>query len=198
MLELILIRHGETEANVKNACIGRTDVDLTGRGLRQMQSLARVFHSDDITAVYSSPLKRAVKSAEAINKYHNLPIEKLEGLAERDYGAWENKTYAEIKEENTEEYEEWLKDWLNYSMPMGESIKEAFDRNVEAIKKIIEKNPSGKVIAVTHLGVIRNLLAYFMEAEPAAGWHFKVKNAAICRLEIDEEGYATMLSFNEI
>ena len=112
-MELILIRHGETEGNNKNSCVGKTDVALTPKGVRQMQTLSRNFYNDMVTAIYTSPLKRAVESSEAINKYHNLPIEVVYDLAERDYGIWENKTFAEIEENHKEEYEMWQKDWKN-------------------------------------------------------------------------------------
>ena len=145
-MELILIRHGEAEWNSKNSCLGKTDVELTAKGVRQMQTLSRNFYNDMVTAIYTSPLKRAVESSEAINKYHNLPIEVVYDLAERDYGIWENKTFAEIEENHKEEYEMWQKEWKGYEVPMGESCINAYDRNIRALKQILESNANGKVI----------------------------------------------------
>lgn len=198
-MELILVRCGETALDVKGTCFGSTDVPLTDKGLRQMQTMARIFHMDTINAIYTSPLKRAKMSAEAINKYHNLPIETLDGLSERDYGHWENMTFSQIKEDFKEEYNEWIINWLDYEIPMGESAKSAHERNINAIKKIVDDNPKGKVIVVTHQDVIRNILTHFFEMELSCMGRFMVKNGSVCRLEIDyTDGYATLLSFNEI
>ncbi len=197
-MELILIRNGETDLNLKNVCLGATDAELNAKGLRQVQTAARIFHNSDITAIYTSPQKRAVKSADCLNKYHNLPVEILPELSERDFGHWENKSFAEIKEEFKEEYDAWLSDWVEYEIPMGESAKEANKRNVAAIKQIISENPNGSVLVVADSGAIANIMAHFLEMELSGAWHFKVNNGAVTRFLIDEDGYATLTSFNEI
>ena len=98
MLELVLIRHGETASNIKGTHLGTTDVPLNERGKRQALALQRVFAKEEISAVYTSPLSRAKDTAEAIAKKHDTFVEPVMDLIERNYGIWEDMTIDEIRD----------------------------------------------------------------------------------------------------
>ncbi len=198
MLELILVRHGETADPITNKYVGVTDVPLGERGKRQAVSLARSFAREKLDAVYTSPLSRAKETAMPVAKKLFLDVQILNGLCDRNYGIWENLTPEEIKDKYPEEHEEWYKTWPEYEIPQGESEMQVYERNAEALRKILDTHENGKVLVVTHNTCIRNILALLFDMDIAGGWHFQANYAGICRIKIDEYGFATMTSFNEI
>ncbi len=197
MLELVLIRHGETEGNLRTTALGVTDLPLTERGRRQASSLARVFTLEKPEAVYSSPLKRATETAEPIAKKHHMLVETMLDLEERNFGIWENMPVEEIRAVYPEEYAAWEENLADYVIPQGESAQEAYTRNARFVDTIIRRHTEGKIVVVTHLGCIRNMLAHLLGMGIEGAWRFKVNTGSICRLQIDENGYAALTAFNE-
>lgn len=199
MLELILIRHGETESNTRMTYLGHTDIPLNARGIRQVNRTAQVFMQEQIDEIYASPLERAMQTAEAINKYHKKQIVRLEELSERDFGIWDDLTYEEIRQRYPQEHDDWVRDWVHYQIPRGESALEVYERNARAIGDIVSRHPDGgRVIVVTHLGCIRNILAYLLGMGMEGTLRFAIRNAGICRVKIDEGNFAVLTSMNEI
>jgi len=86
MTEIILVRHGETEWNVKEVFRGRIDIELSENGIKQAELLAEYLSHLKIEAVYSSPLRRALKTAEMIADAHKLGVEIAPGLMDFNYG----------------------------------------------------------------------------------------------------------------
>lgn len=82
MTKIYLVRHAEALGNVREFFQGRTDCEVSERGEKQLECLAEHFKNIPIEAIYSSPLKRTLSTAAAVNKYHDLPIQKYEGLIE--------------------------------------------------------------------------------------------------------------------
>lgn len=198
MLELILVRHGETENQISNRYIGLTDVPLSERGKRQALSLARTFAREKPDAVYTSPLLRAKNTAAPIAKSLFVsPVEVAE-LCDRSYGVWENMTIEEIQDKFPDEYREWYQNWMDYEIPQGESVLQVVERNAIAVRRILESHEKGKIVIVTHEECIRNILALLFDMNVEGAWHFQVNHAGICRLKVDEYGFAVMTSFNEI
>ena len=198
MLELILVRHGQTESNTRHAYLGHTDVPLDARGERQSSRTAQTLMQQKFDAIYASPLKRAMQTATAINKYHNGRITQVPELAERDYGIWDNLVYEEIREQYPEEHEQWARDWIHYVIPQGESAAEVYERNVQAVASIVENHKNGTVLLVTHLGCIRNIVSCLLGLGVEGAFHFEIRNAGICRISVDENGFATLTSLNEV
>lgn len=198
MLELILVRHGETNHPLTNQYIGITNEALGERGKKQALSLARTFVREKLDAIYTSPLDRAKDTAEPIANSLRMDMEILTSLCDRNYGIWEGKSPEEIRDKFPEENEQWYQNWFEYEIPQGESAKQVYERNVEAIQKILEKHESGKILIVTHQVCIRNILSILFEMSVDGGWHFQANHAGICRVRFDEFGCAMMTSFNEI
>lgn len=82
MLELIVVRHGETIENIKGICQGQTHGTLSENGVRQNKILAKELSGFQIHKIYSSPLKRAFETAKEIHQYHKVELELKENLAE--------------------------------------------------------------------------------------------------------------------
>lgn len=198
MIELVLIRHGETDGNLQPTALGTTDLPLNPRGKRQAQSLARLFGLSSPVAIYSSPLKRAADTANCINEKHHLTIDHVLDLSERDFGVWEGLSVNEIRTSFPEAYEAWQNDPADYVISGGESGQEAFQRHSRCIDTLLKRHEAGSVLVVTHLGAIRNMLAHLLGMGFEGTFRFHIENGAVCRLQIDQTGFACLKSFNEI
>ena len=91
---MILVRHGESDANIKKIFAGHLDIDLTNRGYEQAELAAQYIRENYVVdKIYSSDLKRAYNTAKVIAKRFDLPIEALTELREIDAGDWQGKRF---------------------------------------------------------------------------------------------------------
>lgn len=146
--------------------------------------------------IYSSPLVRCMRTAEIINKAHSLDITQVDDLRERNFGVWENLTHEEIKSKFPDHYEKWVKDWKNFSIEEGESAVRSHERLIKCIDSLIQKHKEGKLLVVTHLGPIKNIITHLLGLEIDAMWRFRIDNCGITRVEINDKGYAYLTMLN--
>ncbi len=161
--KLYLLRHGETEGAQSNRYKGHMDVPLSEKGIRQMERLSKyivqncsnpplptgqagspLFGKGEIggllTAVYTSDLSRAVKSAEIISEPYNIKPIIVRSLRERNFGIWEGMSFDEIKEKYPREFEAWVGNPLKFSPMKGESTLEVRDRAIHALDRILNND----------------------------------------------------------
>ena len=123
MARVILIRHGESEANRDGRSLGRADSPLTDRGRRQAAALGRALAGEPIGRVLSSPLRRAADAADAVAAPHGLPVETPDGLIELDVGRMEGLAWADARARYADFLERWMQDDSGaLAMPGGESL----------------------------------------------------------------------------
>ncbi|MCL4536683.1 MAG: alpha-ribazole phosphatase [Nitrospirae bacterium] len=158
---LYLIRHGETEGSEVKRYKGSIDVPLSEKGIRQIKR-ASDFIKDKLTAVYCSPLSRALKSAEIISEPHGLKPVVIHGIRERSFGIWEGMSFDEIKEKYPEEFEAWAGNPLKYSPVEGESTIEVRDRVIRALDMILNNHNDEHIAIIAHGGVNRIILCHIM------------------------------------
>ncbi|GIV97232.1 MAG: hypothetical protein KatS3mg057_1889 [Herpetosiphonaceae bacterium] len=153
--QLIIIRHGETQANVDGRMQGRGDDPLTARGRRQVEQIARRLAAEKPlpAAIYSSSLPRARATAEVIAQSLGLEPIMLDDLQEMHIGDLENATAEEL--ETVQRSFTSLDD----RYPGGESIREFIDRIMGAFGRIVAIHRGQRVVAVSHGGVISTALA---------------------------------------
>lgn len=131
-MRLLLIRHGETSHNAGQIALGREDVPLNERGLRQADSIGAALQNEPITAIYSSPLQRAKATAAPLAKSLDLMVEIEDGLIEMDVGEVENQTFAEIAERYPDFFKEWRSARVpDLCMPGGESLRPSAGTSVD-------------------------------------------------------------------
>jgi broad specificity phosphatase PhoE len=108
MTKLILVRHGETERN-SGARLqgGKSDLSLNDRGRRQVRYLGLALKDEKLEAVYSSPLKRALDTAQAISAHHLLKVQTDPALAEIDMGFIDGLDLAQVKESQPDFWKRW-------------------------------------------------------------------------------------------
>lgn len=135
-MNLILVRHGETDWNRLGICQGISDVELNENGRRQIEQLALSLSKENISAIYSSDLKRATDTANAIAEYHNLQVKFDPDLREMNQGDLEGLTFIQIRERYGELLKEWRESSESVKLPGGESLKEVQERAWRAIERI--------------------------------------------------------------
>jgi len=121
-LRIFLIRHGETEWNVKGVFRGRIDVPLSSVGVKQAEFLGKYLSGVDFEAIYSSPLKRALETAMAIARFQRGKVD--DRLIDICYGDWKGKFEDEIKVAYPKLYYEWLRNPHKVKFPRGEGLSD--------------------------------------------------------------------------
>jgi len=153
MTEVILARHGETEWNVEEVFRGRIDVELNENGVRQAELLAEYLKDLKIDAVCSSPLKRALKTAEMIASHHKLDVETAPGLIDFDYGKWQGLFHQDVKGRYRELYAEWTKSPHRVRMPDGESLDDVRRGATGVVGNTVSKYTGTVVLICALLGL---------------------------------------------
>ena len=121
---LYLVRHGETSSTEKGRICGHSNVPLNDEGYAQANVLGTWFADMEIDSIFSSPLPRAVQTADAIAKAMKMPTYfKHSGLTEKKEGSWEGKTYWQLRDEDPKAWEKWSNDPIDFAAPEGESVR---------------------------------------------------------------------------
>jgi broad specificity phosphatase PhoE len=178
MMEIILVRHGETEWNVKGIFRGRIDIELSEMGIKQVELLAKYLSDLKIDAIYTSPLSRALKTAELIASYHKLDVEIALGLLDYNYGKWQGLSNQEVKNKYKELYIEWIKNPHRVKMPAGESLDEVRDRAMSVVADLIAKY-RGTAVLVSHRVVNKVLICALLQLDNSHFWNIKQDTCGI-------------------
>ncbi len=192
-MKLILVRHGETEENVKKICQGqKIGGTLTKEGKEQAKKLALRLKDEKIDKIYVSDLKRAKDTAQEITKYHpKTEITYTPELRERNWGTYEGKT----REEMNKALEKTDTDDINFRPEKGETRKEAIQRVMKFINKLIQTEHNKTILLVTHGGPILYLIMHLFQKKWEDHEQYQHHNCALTILEINEKE-KKILTFN--
>lgn len=157
MTNIYLIRHAEAEGNLYRRIQGQYNSRITELGLKQILALRKRFADIQVHAVYSSDLIRAKTTAQAVSIPRNLEIHTDARLRETDMGAWEDKTWASIQKNDTEQLVLFSRDPAKWTV--GESFAAQEKRMREVIFELAAKHAGESICIVSHGNVIRTLLA---------------------------------------
>ncbi len=193
-MKFILVRHGETEANIGGIYSGWTDFPLTEKGSRDIQATAEALKRyENIEIIYSSPLNRALTTAKAISASINKEIQIVDSLREMNFGIFDGKERKHIQENYTEEWKSWIDDYVNYRIPEGENLIDVYSRIKDFIDKLIEEDKDS--IIVTHGGIIQTMITYLLDLGLDKMWHFQCPPAGYVEIEYaDNFGYIRRLT----
>ena len=194
-MNLVLVRHGETLANLSQRWAGSSDLeitDLTDRGKEQAIRLGRWFKERRFVPkyVYSSPQRRAFETAGLMGGHWGLNIEKIEDLKETDAGIFEGLNWSEIEERYPREAE-GFQDSRDWSIVRG-AEKES-DRRSRA-ERLLKLALSGRdsddvVVMVCHGGIIQHIVSVIFQSPKL--WGIPVKNTALFEFRIDSKRWAS-------
>ncbi len=178
MTEIILVRHGETEWNVEEVFRGRVDIELNQTGTKQAELLAEYLSERKIDAIYSSPLKRAMKTAEIISGYHGLDVKIAPGLIDFDCGEWQGLSLQEVKDSYKDTYAEWASRPERVKIPGGESLNDVTQRAMKVVDDVIVKY-GGAVVLVAHRVVNKVLICALLGLNNSHFWNIRQDNCGI-------------------
>ena len=181
MTKLILIRHGESTLNKEGVYFGTHDPSLTETGFEQLNLL--INEVPDYDFIYSSPLRRAVESAEILN-YKKLDTIYDSRLLELNFGDFEGLTYSEILKKYPNEAQKWKNEGISYKFPKGNSIPDLEKSIVSFVEEIKDSNKN--FLLVTHFGVISSILSHYISDNITNFWKFKSDLASVTILEFHD------------
>lgn len=167
-LKLYIIRHGETEWNVIKRFQGQLNTPLTEKGMEKLRKTGKKLENVLFDEVYTSELGRTVASAEIIlnenRGYRNkkLELKKLAELNEVYFGVWQGLTYEEVFLKYPEEANNYFYNVKNYKAENveAENLKDALERFLKGINKILNRHKSGNILVVTHGTVLEMFMNY--------------------------------------
>lgn len=198
-VKLFLIRHGQTLWNKEGRYQGNRDIELTEEGIKQAGFTAEYLSDVDFSNIYSSPLKRAMDTANIINKTNekkDLKIIIRENLKEMHFGKWEGMKFEQLGKEFHDEFQNWLRDPYNYCPAGGESFKQVKKRATEEIENIIKESEDGSNVAVvTHGGIILSILVYWLQI-PLSRWRSIVLNQGAINIAVIDRGFPYISTVN--
>jgi 2,3-bisphosphoglycerate-dependent phosphoglycerate mutase len=155
---LFLVRHGETDWNREHRFQGWANPSLNQAGMEQARDLAEQLAAQTaFAAVYSSPLARALQTAEVAAARLGLTAVPCQGLREIHVGEWEGLTRTEVEERYPDGFRRWLD--FDRGWEEGETYEEMALRVVPALLSFAEEHPGQRVVAVTHGGPMRSAYA---------------------------------------
>jgi broad specificity phosphatase PhoE len=186
---IVFARHGQTAPNRDGLVLGRADPDLTGEGHRQAALLAAALAVEPVTAVLTSPLLRARRTAEAVGEACGVPVTVDERLLEIDWGTWEGRPAGSLA---VADVDRWRAD--DGTAPEGESL-DSLSRRVEAFC-LETLEDEGLVVAVSHVSPIKAAAAWALGVDGIVAWRMFLGLASITRVGRGRTA-PMLLSFNE-
>lgn len=196
---LILVRHGETDRTVQKQYSGRGDVPLTARGRAQARAAAaRVAAlAPSVAAVVSSPLSRCTATARAVAALvGNPPVRTDDDLIECDFGVWEGRTFAEVRDGWAGELDAWLAS-TRVAPPEGESFAEVAERTGRAVDRLRSAYPGETVVVVSHVSPIKLVLRDALAAGDAFLHRLYLDTAGVSVLDLYPDGGVAVRSVND-
>lgn len=186
MRTLILVRHGESLWNRTGKYQGQQDIGLSSEGVRQAERLAEFFSSWRFEAIYASDLARARDTAAAIAKRHALPVIMDARLREYAFGTWEGLTREEIEFRYAELFAKRKQD-INTPIPGGETGAQVQARAMEWLRETTAAH-IGTVLAVSHSGTIRTLIAGILDTDITKCHRLRIANCGYSIIRSEGKG----------
>lgn len=152
MTEIYMIRHAQAEGNLYRMLQGHWDGNVTALGEKQIDALAERFKDIKIDTLYSSDLLRTRRTASAITKYHDIPMNTDRRLREINVGPWETEFMGNVVQAAPETFRKFINDPENFYLEGAETYKQVGERALEALEEIVQRH-SGEVIAVVSHGI---------------------------------------------
>lgn len=195
-MKLYLIRHGQTQWNIDGKIQGKTDISLNETGILQAEQLAGAMEDRPISAVFTSPLKRADETANIVAAKTCVPVLTVDELREVDFGLWEGLTWQEIGVKYAVDAAAWDVNPVLNTPTGGEPRENCMERSKKAMEYILS-HAEGDIAIVAHGGILVFLVDYLLRTRKDKN-EIIVKNASITTVEYDKNtGEGNLCSLNE-
>jgi broad specificity phosphatase PhoE len=185
-LRLLLVRHAETEWNRAGRYQGCIDTRLSPIGREQARLLAQRLMSIQVDAVYTSPLARAVETAEAIAHSHGLPIVQDPAFSEICHGEWEGLTVEEVEARFPDQVIMRRVHPERVTMPNGESLAQVRDRALQGLARVEANHTEGRVCIIMHDAPLKMLLLHVMGLGPESFWRLAMASTGLSTVKVQQ------------
>jgi len=177
---IIFLRHGQAKNNVEKVLAGRTDgVSLTSKGIKQAQSIAKFLKPMKISAIYSSPIERASKTAEIVAKHNKIDFTTDERLIELDMGKFTGQRYDEIFEKHGNVFLKFYEGQIEIAHNGVETFAEVKKRVLSMVDHLLKEHNDENVVLVTHMDPIKSMLATVMDLKPQSLFELIIANGSL-------------------
>jgi len=163
LIKIYIARHGETTWNVEGRIQGRSDPDLSPKGVAQSLALLEQLKDRPISAIYTSTLQRSILTAQPIVKFFNLPIQKQPELDEIAFGIMEGVQIFSLNEKLRREWERFKENRFTYRIPGAENFTDVATRLKPFKEKILRNHPGREILVIGHKIVNRFLIGMLLE-----------------------------------
>ena len=203
-MKIILVRHGETHWNKQRRVQGGdSDIELNDTGLEQARKLATFLRNEPITAIFSSPLQRAIVTAELIASHHQLPVELDQELRELQVGELEGMPVSNLTTTFSQFLMQWWQGGGTTKLPNGESLVDLQQRAWKAVERLLERfktspehNEGTTVVLVSHYFVTLSIICAALELPVSSIRKMRIRPAGITIINLDN-GKATLKVLND-
>lgn len=179
MTNILLIRHGQTEWNRVERFRGRVDLELNEMGIKQAEATAERIARWQVSAIYCSPLKRTMRTGQALGQGLNLEVKPLPGLIDIDFGNWQGLSPEEVASRDSAAYAQWLENPHLVRFPDGESLEQVRERVTAAVDDLLPQHPEGTVVLVSHKVVCKILVLSLLGLDNSRFWQVEQDVCAI-------------------
>ena len=203
-MKVILVRHGETRWNKDGLVQGAdSDIELNDTGLEQARRLAVFLKDEPVTAILSSPLRRAIATAEVIAGRHQLPVEAERGLKELKVGDLEGIAISSLRTTFSRFLLQWWQDGEAMKLPNGESLVDLQQRAWKVIEALLERQQAGSdlnrdaaAVVVSHYFVTLAIILKALDLPLDCFIKFRLDLGSVSILEFRDYG-ARLVTFND-
>jgi broad specificity phosphatase PhoE len=182
---ILLTRHGHVDGIEPERFRGRAELALTERGKTEAQALARRIAARwKPVTVYTSPLQRCVVTGGIVADACGIAASAFDGLMDLDYGAWQMRTYDEIKAEAPETFNRWHAAPHLVRFPQGESLQDLVARTADMLRLVLERHADETVVLVGHDSVNRALMLQLLDQPLSAYWRLTQSPCTLNEIDI--------------
>jgi broad specificity phosphatase PhoE len=182
-VRVLLIRHAETDSNLEGRWQGQSDSSLTERGFAQAKALGAALSTENIAAIYSSDLRRAMLTAQEVAGPHGLSVVEAPELREIHVGNWEGKLRADLAASHPEMMDAWQNRPWEVHFEGGESLALSQARALKFLDRVLPQHLGEQVVVMTH-GTMAQAILAATHADGLRGlWIGLTQNCQIARLD---------------
>ncbi len=186
MNTVYLVRHGQTAWNREEVFRGRADIPLNESGRKEALLTGKYLRGVGVDSLYSSPLSRAIETAEAIARYQREEVQILEGLIDIDFGGWQGISHEVVRERYAELYRQWKDAPHLVRFPEGESLEEVRERALGAIHGLVRDHAGEILVMVSHRVVNKIVICGLLGLDNSHFWQIGQDTGCINVLEFGE------------
>src|SRR3954463_9386780 len=184
---ILLVRHGATNATAEDRFSGSSGAELSEEGRWQAARLGERLSRQAFTAVYSSPLSRALDTARIVAGHVGLQPRVRDALREIGHGHWEGLRREDVEREHAAEYATWEADPFTFAPAGGESGVAVLARALPVVRDLVAAHPGERVLVVSHKATLRLVLSSLLGFD-ARGYRDRLEQSPACLNVLDFRG----------